>query len=444
VRILFVTPYPLSRIRSRSYGFVTQLSKQHSVTVLALCAGQRDVEDVKSLQQQGIAITAVHEKPSEGYLRGLRALGSRLPLQVAYAASPALRTVIEAYLASGRFDLIHVESVRGLGALPEELPIPCVWDAVDCISNLYEQGAKVGATPLMRTLGRNEARRVQIYERENLCRFRQVLVTSERERQALLKVVGDPVGSPAASREPAGLVGSPPLRGPEVIPVGRATTPGPVQPKVAEITVLPHGIDREYYRPYAGPRLLGTLVFSGKMSFHANVAGVLHLIERILPRVWEKRADVRLILAGSDPPPILRRLAAREPRIELTGYVPDLRSYIARAQIAVSSLPYAVGLQNKVLEAMALGTPAIVTSHVASGLQPLARSALLVADGEEAFAAAILRLLDDQLLWNKLAEQGLAYIAMYHNWEHIIKQLTLVYDRAIRRGSLSAFAPPPA
>lgn len=414
MRILFITPYPLSRIRCRSYGFVTKLSKQHEVTVLALCVGQRDVEDVKSLQQQGIAITAVHEKPSEGYLRGLCALGSHLPLQVAYAASPALRTVIEAYLASGRFDLIHVESVRGLGVLPETLPIPCVWDAVDCISHLYEQGAKVGATPLMRTLGWSEARRVQIYERESLYRFPQVLVTSERERLALLKVVGSSVGSP--------VLGSPPLR-------------ESTQPEVAEITVLPHGIDQEYYRPYAGPRLLGTLVFSGKMSFHANIAGVLHLIKGILPRVWEQRADVRLILAGSDPPAILRRLAAREPRIELTGHVPDLRSYIARAQISVSPLPYAVGLQNKVLEAMALGTPAIVTSHVASGLQSLARSALLVADSDEAFSTAILRLLDDRILWKKLVEQGLAYIATYHNWEHSIKQLISVYNRAL--GSVS-------
>src|SRR5579859_7828597 len=127
MRILFITPYPISRIHCRSYGFVTELAKQHEVTVLALCIGHKDMEDVKDLQQQGIAITTVHEQPREGYLRGLRALSSRLPLQVAYAASPALRTVIEAYLASGRFDLIHVESVRGLGALPEELPIPCVW-----------------------------------------------------------------------------------------------------------------------------------------------------------------------------------------------------------------------------------------------------------------------------------------------------------------------------
>src|SRR5690348_10967950 len=134
MRVLFVTPYPVSRIRIRSYGFVSQLARQHEVTVLALGAGERDQADMLELQRQGIAMTWVQEQRAPKFLRCLGALGTRMPLQVAYDAAPALRAAIRQQLASGRFDVLHVEFIRALGALPGALPLPVVWDAVDCIS----------------------------------------------------------------------------------------------------------------------------------------------------------------------------------------------------------------------------------------------------------------------------------------------------------------------
>ncbi len=168
------------------------------------------------------------------------------------------------------------------------------------------------------------------------------------------------------------------------------------------------------------------------MSFHANVAGVINLVERIMPRIWKQRPKVQLIIAGSNPPLKVRRLA-RDPRIKVTGYVPDLRPYITCAQVAVSPLPYAVGIQNKVLEAMALGTPVVASSSASAGLQVTPGCDLLVADEPEAFAAAVLHLLDDHALWNKLVEGGLAYIATYHKWEAILGQLNAVYARAMNK-----------
>jgi glycosyltransferase involved in cell wall biosynthesis len=404
MRVLFVTPYPVSRIRIRSYGFVSQLARQHDVTVLALGVGERDQADMLELQRQGIAMTCVQDRRAQKFLRCLRAVGTRLPLQVAYDAAPALRAAISAQLASGQFDVLHVEFIRALGALPAALPLPVVWDAVDCISQLYEQGARFGATPMLRLIGRQEARRTRAFELAQLRRFRHVLVTSERDRQALLALAEDGRGAPN-------------------------------ERALAGITVLPHGVDQQYFSPRSEPRQAETLIFTGKMSFHANIAGVLTLARQILPRIWEQRPGVRLIVAGSNPPEAVRRLA-RDPRIEVTGYVPDLRPYLARAQIAVSPLPYAVGIQNKVIEAMALGTPVIASSSASAGLQAVPGRDFLLADAPAEFAAAALRLLDDRALWNSLVEHGLAYVARHHNWDQIIEQLTGVYARAIHAANL--------
>lgn len=399
MRILFVAPYPLSRVRIRSFGFVSQLAKYHAVKVLVLYSGKREEEDVRALQREGFDIIAIQEKPVKKILRALYAWGTRLPLQVAFDASPGLRAAIAAQLKAEHFDLLHIEFVRALGALPDDLTVPVVWDAVDCISQLYEQGAQFGATPMLRLVGRREAYRTRAYEQAKLQQFRQVLVTSERDRQALLNLVKGRSGE---------------------------TT----KRSCAEITVLPHGIDRHYFQPYAGVRQPGTLIFSGKMSFHANVAGALTLVERILPLIWKHRPDARLVIAGNNPPAAIRRFT-RDRRITVTGYVPDIRPYIAQAQIAVSPLPYAVGIQNKILEAMALGTPVIASSSAAAGLQTVAGHDLLVADTPEAFAVAVLQLLDNQVLWNELAQNGLNYIAAHHNWEEIMRQLIAVYERTV-------------
>ncbi len=397
MHILFVAPYPLSRVRVRSYGFVRELAKQHTVTVLALCAGEQEAEDVRTLQREGIAITAIVEKRYQKVMRVLRAIGTGIPLQVAFDASPTLRTAIETQLRDTPVDLLHIEFIRALGALPTTDRVPVVWDAVDCVSQLYEHGAHIGATPMLRLIGHGEARRTRAYEHTQLQRFREVLVTSERDRQALLAI---------------------------------GTAYPQNKEDYANITVVPHGIDRAYFRPYTGERQAETLVFSGKMSFHANIAGILLLTQQILPLLWQQRPGVRLILAGSNPPRFIRRLA-RDSRIEVTGHVPDLRPFIGQAQIAVSPLPYAVGIQNKILEAMAMGTPVIASSHAAAGLHAVAGRDLLVADTPDAFVAAILRLFDNKIEWHTLAQNGLSYIKSNHNWEQVMTQLDTVYSRAV-------------
>lgn len=393
MKILFVAPYPISRIRIRSYGFVSQLARVHDVTVLVLCSTVRDAADIQALQDEGLHVIAVADKRAWKLLRTLRALPTQKPLQVAFDASPALRKAIEKELFS-QYDLVHVEFIRALGALPDELPLPVVWDAVDCISRLYEHGSYFGATPMLRLIGAIEARRTRLYERAQLARFRHILVTSERDRQALLTIAKD------------------------------------IPSTCAEVIALPHGIDQDYYRAYRGQRDAETLVFSGKMSFHANIAGVLHLVENILPLIWQKRPNVRLVIAGSNPPACVRRLA-RDGRIEVTGYVADMRPYVERAQVAVCPLPYAVGIQNKILEAMALGTPVVASSHAAGGLVTTADQQILIADQPMDFAASVLHLLDDTTQWTRLSQNGLEYIATYHNWTQIVKQLTAIYANTL-------------
>ncbi|HET9979207.1 MAG TPA: glycosyltransferase [Ktedonobacterales bacterium] len=409
MRVLFVAPYAPSRLRVRSYGFARHLARRHDVHVLGLCAGELDagaLRDIGELRRQGVAVTIIQEPRYRPYLRTLKSAlaphprSAAVPLQVAYTASEALHAAIARELRARYYDVVHVEHVRGLGSLPPSLTMPVVWDAVDCVSLLYEESLRHPTTPMLRTVGWLEARRLRAFERQRVGQFSQVLVTSERDRQALLSLAGTCDGAD--------------LEG-------------------VEITVLPHGIDPHQRQPRDGPdgaRQPETLIFSGRMDYHANVAGALTLARDIMPLVWRHHPQARLTIAGSNPPRAVRQLG-HDARITVTGYVRDLNALVGAATIAASPLPYAVGIQNKVLEAMASGTPVVASVAAAGGLRAAPGSDLLVAGTSEEFANAVLRLLDDPETWNSVAEHGAAYVAERHNWETITDQLTSVYERAL-------------
>ena len=172
-----------------------------------------------------------------------------------------------------------------------------------------------------------------------------------------------------------------------------------------------------------------TVVFTGKMSYHANVAAVLYFAREVLPYIWASAPDVRFQIVGKDPPEAVRQLAADE-RIQVTGTVDDLRPYLAQATVAVCPALYAVGVQNKVLEAMAMGAPVVSTHAGCAALAAEEGREILAADGEEGLAAAVLQILSDSALAERVAAAGRRYVETHHSWEAGARRLVEVYERA--------------
>ena len=196
------------------------------------------------------------------------------------------------------------------------------------------------------------------------------------------------------------------------------------------IGVLPNGIDTDYffptqerYRPY-------NIVFSGKMSYHANVAAVHYLYHQIMPLIWRKQPSATLTIVGSKPPKSIRDLAA-DPRVEVTGYVDDMRPYIRRAHIMMSPMVYSVGLQNKILEAMALGTPSVISLQSSKALRAKENCDMLVANSADEFAYSALELMSDNSLRTAIGAQGRIYVKKYHKWQEITEELIAVYQGLI-------------
>jgi glycosyltransferase involved in cell wall biosynthesis len=194
-----------------------------------------------------------------------------------------------------------------------------------------------------------------------------------------------------------------------------------------DVAVVPNGVD---VGPCSSaPRAATTLVYHGRMAYHANVSAVLDLVREVMPIVWAQRADARVEIVGSEPPRAVRALARRHPgRVVVTGHVPDVRRHLERATVAVAPLRYAVGMQNKILEAMAAGLP-VVTTPVGSSTVP--QGPALVGSTAAEVAAHVLRLLADPALARRLGDEGRRHVAREHTWDAAVSRLEAVYADAM-------------
>jgi len=159
------------------------------------------------------------------------------------------------------------------------------------------------------------------------------------------------------------------------------------------VTVIPNGIDFAPLAPAGAPEERPQIVFCGVMNYTPNVDAALWFSRDVLPAIRARRPDARLVLVGSDPAPAVRRLHAPDRGIEVTGTVDDVRPYLWRSAVAVAPLLTARGLQNKVLEALAAGLPAVVSEPVFDGLPASVHRACRLAPSADAFADEVLSLL---------------------------------------------------
>jgi glycosyltransferase involved in cell wall biosynthesis len=299
----------------------------------------------------------------------------------------------------GGFDIVHVEHLRGarygLRIRQRHSEIPVVWDSVDCISLLFQQAAGHSKRKVSRLISSFELQRNHAYEGWLPGQFNHTLVTSQLDLQAFRDLIKQNGHTP-------------------------------------RISVLPNGVDLDYFQPdETRQRQADTLVISGKMSYHANVTMVLYFVEQVLPRIQATRPEAKLWVVGKDPAREIQALGNR-PGVVVTGTVEDLRPYLQQAAVAVSPVIYGAGIQNKVLEAMACGTPVVSTPQAVSALNTRPGEDVLIGQDPDDFAKLVIDLLADPHYQREVGQAGLRYVEKFHHWSAIAARLEGIYDEAVR------------
>ena len=395
MNILFVVPYVPNLVRTRPYNLIRQLSARgNHVTVFTVWANEQEKADLTHLQEICDKVHAVPMPLWQSLLNSALALPSRKPLQSVYSWKPELVSHLN---GNSPYDVVHVEHLRGSRYglyFKQHSNLPVVWDSVDCITHLFRQAASQSKSIKGRLRSWLDLERTARYEGWLLDKFEHILVTSPVDREALLSL--KPNGS----------------------------NPAP-------ISVLGNGVDVAHFSPNPEvQREPATLVISGKMSYHANVTMTLHLVNQIMPHVWQQRPETKLLVVGKDPAREIAALA-ENPNIIVTGTVDALPPYLQKSTVAVAPITYGAGIQNKILEAMSCGTPVVTTPHAIKALSIEPGKDLLVADSPKEYAQAILGLLDSPEQQESVGRNGRRYVEEYHHWPNVAARLETIYTEAI-------------
>jgi glycosyltransferase involved in cell wall biosynthesis len=206
----------------------------------------------------------------------------------------------------------------------------------------------------------------------------------------------------------------------------------------APVHVVGNGIDLESFRPSEPPASAPVVVFCGVMSYAPNVEGVRWFATEVWPIVRASRADARFLVVGADPGRAVRDLAAADRSIEVTGAVPAVQPYLGQAAVSVAPLAVARGVQNKVLEALASGVPAVVTPSVFDGLPEAVRVGCVRAGSAAEFAAALLSLLGESPDSRRQRALGARLSALA--WAERLSPLGALVGDAVSRSAASISA----
>jgi sugar transferase (PEP-CTERM/EpsH1 system associated) len=376
-------PYPPDKgDRIRTFHLLKYLSRRAAVHLACLADEPVDAAAVAALRGYCERVAVVRLGRWSRWLRGLWALARGRTVTEGAFDEPALRALLRGWAARTPFHaaLASASSVAPYLRLPELRGVPAVIDLMDVDSQKWLDYAAAGRGPrawLYRTEGRRLRRREAA-----LGRWARAVTLVSAPEEGLYRLCG---GHGAAR-------------------------------------AVPNGVDLDYFRP-APPAREPRCAFVGALDYRPNVDGACWFCHEVWPRLRRTHPGARLSLVGRRPVRAVRRLAAL-PGVEVVGQVADVRPYLARSAVAVVPLRLARGVQNKVLEALAMAracvaSPQALAGLVGAGVRP--GTHLLSASSADEWVEAVGRLLDDADLRQRLGAAGRRHVEARHRWEDCLE-----------------------
>lgn len=396
-------PYPPDRgDRITTWHFLQHLLAQgNALRVGCLAEEDRDATGVSELRARGCVVEAPRIDRRLRRLASLRGLLTAEALTLPFFRVAALRARVERWLRDDPPDLIYVYSSGMAQYARAEGPWARVMHFAELDSDKWRQFAAAARSPLARWVYAREARRLLAFERAVARAFDASVVVSEVERALFVERI------------------------PGVVP-----------------HVLRNGVDVERFASRGdATREPHTAVFTGVMDYAPNVQGVLWFVQECWPALRAGFRDARLLVVGANPVAAIRALHGRE-GIEVTGRVPETQPYFDRACVAIAPLHLARGVQNKVLEALCMGLPVVVTAMAAQGIGTPPAGCVAIADEVDATTAAVRHWFADPPAAREAGARAAAWVREHFRWQQMYADLDRIVAAALdhRRGA----APRPA
>jgi polysaccharide biosynthesis protein PslH len=317
-------------------------------------------------------------------------LFSPVPYVVRQNGIPRVRARLRDLLQEESFDVVVCDFLFPCLNLPHQLPCPGVLFAHNAETTIWRRHFMVARNPLWKVATGLEYWKMLNFESRRVRSFDHVIAVSDADRDWFARA----------------------------IPSSR-------------ISVVPTGVDLEYFRPSPAQEDPRKLVFTGSMDWLANQDAIFYFADKILPVISRTVPGVSLTVVGRDPTEKLRRLAQSNPQIQLTGTVADVRPYTNEAAVYVLPLRIGSGTRLKVFEAMAMGKAIVSTRVGVEGLPVVSGEHLLMADEPEEFAASVVGLLNDACLRGQLGRSARQLVESRFGWPGVAGIFQSILDRVV-------------
>lgn len=382
-KVLFLTyrfPYPLSGgDRLKSYHLLRHLSEISEVDLISLDEwGSATPENLSHIRKFANTVTAVPFYKASAVKRAAFSLFTKTPVEYAWYNSPQMQEVVDIALQNKRYDLIICFFMRTAVYVKDVTDTPKILVAEDSRLLTEERAIKNFSFTPEYFVRRIDAAKLRTYEPEMMRHFDVTTFVAEHD-------------------ESRSLAADPSLR----------------------TAILTNGVDTESYKFYEGEKE-NAILFAGHLGIYNSKLMVHRLLERIYPKIRERSPQTKLYIAGLKPESSLAKLIAATPGAELHENVPDMKEYYRKASLFIHPQEIGSGIQNKLLESMAMGTTVITTAIGASGIEGVIdRMHVMVSESDEEFVETALSLLADKAESQRLAQNARKLIEQRYTWDRI-------------------------
>jgi polysaccharide biosynthesis protein PslH len=379
----------------RTYQMLKELKRDHSITYLTLDDGTADANARELAMEYCHELICIPHQQRRKFTPGFYAelglnLISNLPYAIAKYESAAMRRSVEKLTREKSYDVVVCDFLAPAVNLPRRLPCPTILFQHNVEAMIWKRHAEVHTNPLKRTYLYGQWRQMQAFESVMCRRVDRVIAVSREDSEQMQR-----------------------------------------EYKVRNIDDVPTGVDTTFFRPRrAEKREPHNLVFTGSMDWLPNEDAISYFTNQIMPLIKERIPDVTLTVVGRNPYPALLDLSRRDPSVIVTGRVDDVRPYMERATAYVVPLRIGGGTRLKIYEAMAMEKPIISTTVGAEGLPVRNDAELLLADSPPAFAAAVVRVLEDEEFAFHLGRRSAQLVREQFGWNRVAQRFAEICESA--------------
>jgi len=382
----------------RSYNILRHLAKHHAVTFFSFYAAhENDVhEQLRPMFQRVILVPLDLPSPKGAgeFLNYVARLFSREPYNLTKYCRPSVRRRLHDLLQKETYDVILCDFLVTAGVIPWDWPCPIVLFSHNVEAVIWQRHYEVARNLLWKALSRYEWKRMAAAERRYLQKAHHVVAVSENDRQTFARFLNP-----------------------------------------QKLTVTQTGADTEFFQPRGEKEMPNSLVFTGSMDWLPNEDGIIYFANEIFPLILAKLQDATLCVVGRKPSRCLQNLASRLPNIQLTGWVEDVRPYVAQRAVYIVPLRIGGGTRLKIFEAMSMAKAVVSTSIGAQGLPVNNGEHMLLADDPVRFAECTIRLLSDASQRAQMGRAARRLVEENYSWDTVSKGFAQVLQNVVQSAS---------